>query len=183
MKQKVTVRSAHFGLVLLILAGLSATAGGCAGARILKGARQAERRGEYIRAYDLYSIAGKQSPRNSGVAAGLGRVSGKAARAWHRRAREAERAGDYVRAWQRYMQALQCRPDARAPLDRIRTLERVNPGVRVAKQRYLIKGVGTLIAAHAPPSRRSMVTHPTQSKPDEGQQESDQAALTGLTHD
>ena len=181
------MKFARFGLLLLALAGLSATSGGCAGARMLKGARRAERRGEYIRAYELYSTAGKQSPRNSAVASGLGRVSSKAARAWHRRARQAERAGDYVRAWQRYMQALRCRPDARAPLDRIRTLERVNSDARAARQRYLVEGVGTLIAAHAPPDRKSMGANVAHSKPnpraDEGQQASDEAALTTSTHD
>lgn len=181
------MKSARLGLLLLVLVGASATSGGCAGARMLKGARRAERRGEYIRAYDLYSTAGKQSPKNSAVASGLGRVSSRAARAWHRRARQAERAGDYVRAWQRYMQALRCRPDARAPLDRIRTLERVNPDVQVARQRYLVEGISSLIAAHAPPNHKPIGTHLALSKPgpavDQGQQEPDQATLTGSTPD
>lgn len=181
------MKSARFGLLLLVLLGLSGVSSGCAGARMLKGARLAERRGEYIRAYELYSTAGKQSPKNSAVAAGLGRVSAKAARAWHRRARQAERAGDYVRAWQRYMQALHCRPDARAPLDRIRTLERVNPAVQAARQRYLAEGVGTLIAAHAPPDRKSLGTDVAESKanppPGTVQPAPNEAALTGSTQD
>ncbi|MFQ5490824.1 MAG: hypothetical protein ACE5GE_08900 [Phycisphaerae bacterium] len=159
------MKPTRLDLLAMVLVMLAGACGGCATARMLKDARLAERRGEYIRAYELYRTAGKSSPQNGSVATGLNRVSSKAARAWHMRAQKAEWAGDYVRAWQRYMQALSCRPDARAPLDRIRTLERVNAEVRSARERFLREGVSTLVAAHAPPVRKPVRSNVAKAKP------------------
>ncbi|MHC4093888.1 MAG: hypothetical protein ACYSVY_27060, partial [Planctomycetota bacterium] len=142
--------------IRILAVSLICTVSACAPQRLMRQGRQAERAGQYHRAYDLYCQVAEKRPSSGAAAAAIARVAPQASRYWEKRAHRAMEAGDYQTAWKHLMHTLTIRPDHPSAAVLVRRIERNHrEQIGSARRAYLTGGQVALVVKEMerPPAR------------------------------